>query len=249
MSDCAAPRPISSPIEQPATGRILIVEAEHETRRALHGALHERGFDVLDVSSGDKALGLARTIGFDAVILGISVPVSGGIEACRELRRILPLLGIIAVGPRVDEAGRIAVLDSGADDYVVKPYLLPELTSRIRACVRHVRARQLPEEPSIRIGEIALYPVRRVLEKRGRAVGLTPKEFSLLSLLMRQPGVAATYEQLLREVWGAGRARNVDFLRTLVRRLRRKIEDDLSDPKYLLTENHVGYYFAVPDAE
>jgi DNA-binding response OmpR family regulator len=133
MSDCAAPRPISSPIEQPATGRILIVEAEHETRRALHGALHERGFDVLDVSSGDKALGLARTIGFDAVILGISVPVSGGIEACRELRRILPLLGIIAVGPRVDEAGRIAVLDSGADDYVVKPYLLPELTSRIRA--------------------------------------------------------------------------------------------------------------------
>jgi len=145
---------------------------------------------------------------------------------------------------RDQEEDKVEALDMGADDYVTKPFSTRELIARIRTAVRRVRAPARPEDAPIEIGEIRLEPVKRRVTKRGVAIRLTRKEFDILWCLMSRAGRVVTYAKLLTAVWGAECREEVEYLRTFVRQLRKKIEDDPSKPLYLLTDVYVGYRFA-----
>jgi two-component system KDP operon response regulator KdpE len=145
---------------------------------------------------------------------------------------------------RDQEEEKVEALDLGADDYVTKPFSTRELIARIRAAVRRVRAPIRAEDAPIEIGEIKLDPVKRLVTRRGQAVHLTRKEFDILHCLMSRAGRVVTYAKLLTAVWGADCREEVEYLRTFVRQLRKKIEDDPSNPLYLLTDVYVGYRFA-----
>jgi two-component system KDP operon response regulator KdpE len=207
-------------------GKVLIVDDESAIRRALHNTLHGMGFDVDDASSGEAALDLVGEAGYDVILLDINMPGIGGIRACREMRRRLPRLGILMLTVRDREEDKVTALDAGADDYITKPFNIRELAARIRA------------------GNIELDPARRLVRKSGEPVHLTPKEFDLLRYLMAHAGLPITHLRLLHAVWGPEYGGELEYLRTFVRQLRKKLEDDPAEPSYLLTDSHVGYRFA-----
>jgi two-component system KDP operon response regulator KdpE len=224
--------------------RILVVDDEPAIRRALRPPLVELGFQVAEASRGEEALQLLRTGNVDAVLLDVNMPGIGGIETLRRIRTFAPRLPILMLTVRDQEEDKVEALESGADDYVTKPFSTRELIARIRAAVRRVRAPVRAEEAPIEIGEILLEPVKRSVTKRGQAVHLTRKEFDILHCLMSRAGRVVTYAKLLTAVWGADCREEVEYLRTFVRQLRKKIEDDPSSPIYLLTDVYVGYRFA-----
>jgi two-component system KDP operon response regulator KdpE len=229
--------------EPKSAGKLLIVDDDYSIRRALHMTLYAQGFDVTEASSGDEALSLARAVRFDAVLLDINMPGRDGVEVCRELRRLFPRLAILMLTVRSGQDDQVGALDAGADDYVTKPFQMRELTARIRAAVRRVQTPVGENERRIRIGQIVLDPARRYVEKSGQIVLLTPKEFDLLYYLMSHPGVPVNHSRLLTSVWGSEYSSRNEYLRTFIRQLRKKLEDDPTDPKYLLTDSHIGYRF------
>ena len=224
--------------------RILVVDDESAIRRALRPPLLELGFQVAEASRGEEALQLLRSSTFDAVLLDVNMPGVGGIETLRRIRSFAPRLPILMLTVRDQEEEKVEALDLGADDYVTKPFSTRELIARIRAAVRRVRAPIRAEDAPIEIGEIKLDPVKRLVTRRGQAVHLTRKEFDILHCLMSRAGRVVTYAKLLTAVWGADCREEVEYLRTFVRQLRKKIEDDPSNPLYLLTDVYVGYRFA-----
>ena len=227
-------------------GKILVVDDDPSVRRTLHTTLYNLGFDIGEASSGDEALALCRIVKYEAVLLDINMPGKGGIETCRELRRLLPRIAILMLSVNDDHERKIEALDAGADDYVTKPFHMRELTARIRAALRRSRAATAPNEEGIVIGDVELQPARRLVMKAGEPVHLTPKEFDLLHYLMSHAGLPITHARLLHVVWGSEYANQVEYLRTFVRQLRKKLEDDAGNPKYLLTDSHVGYRFVDP---
>jgi two-component system KDP operon response regulator KdpE len=230
-------------MNQPAI-RILVVDDESAIRRALRPPLLELGFQVSEASRGEEALQLLRGGGYDAVLLDMNMPGIGGIETLRRIRAFAPRLPILMLTVRDQEEDKVAALDLGADDYVTKPFSMRELIARIRTAVRRVRAPERAEDAPIVIGEIRLDPVKRIVTKRNEAVHLTRKEFDILHCLMSRAGRVVTYAKLLTAVWGGDCREEVEYLRTFVRQLRKKIEDDASNPVYLLTDVYVGYRFA-----
>jgi two-component system KDP operon response regulator KdpE len=228
----------------PSHGKILIVDDESAIRRALRNTLHGMGFTVDDASTGEAALQLVREEKYDVVLLDINMPGIGGIRACREMRKSLPLLGILMLTVRDSEEDKVAALDAGADDYITKPFNIRELAARIRAAVRRSSASHVDPDAVIRIGNIELDPARRLVRKAGEPVHLTPKEFDLLRYLMAHAGLPITHARLLHAVWGPEYGGELEYLRTFVRQLRKKLEDDPAEPAYLLTDSHIGYRFA-----
>jgi two-component system KDP operon response regulator KdpE len=224
--------------------RILVVDDESAIRRALRPPLVELGFQVVEASRGEEALLTLRASAFDVVLLDINMPGIGGMETLRRIRAFAPRLPILMLTVRDQEEDKVAALDLGADDYVTKPFSTRELIARIRTAVRRVRAPIRAEDAPIEIGEIRLEPVKRTVIKRGVRVHLTRKEFDILHCLMSRAGRVVTYARLLTAVWGADCREEVEYLRTFVRQLRKKIEDDPSNPQYLLTDVYVGYRFA-----
>lgn len=144
---------------------------------------------------------------------------------------------------RDQETDKIEALDAGADDYITKPFSIPELAARLRSAVRRSTGSFVDPGTSIVIGEIELDPAARTVEKAGGPLRLTPKEFDLLHYLMRHAGLPVTHAQILRAVWGAEYGQELEYLRTFIHQLRRKLETDPSAPEYLLTELHFGYRF------
>jgi two-component system KDP operon response regulator KdpE len=224
--------------------RILVVDDEPAIRRALRPPLIELGFQVAEASRGEEALQLLRAGTYDAVLLDVNMPGIGGIETLRRARSFAPRLPILVLTVRDQEEEKVEALDLGADDYVTKPFSTRELIARIRAAVRRVKAPIRAEDAPIEIGEIRLDPLKRLVTRRGQAVHLTRKEFDILHCLMSRAGRVVTYAKLLTAVWGADCREEVEYLRTFVRQLRKKIEDDPSNPLYLLTDVYVGYRFA-----
>jgi two-component system KDP operon response regulator KdpE len=225
-------------------GKVLIVDDESAIRRALHNTLHGMGFDVDDASSGEAALDLVGEAGYDVILLDINMPGIGGIRACREMRKRLPRLGILMLTVRDREEDKVTALDAGADDYITKPFNIRELAARIRAAVRRSGTSKIDPDAVVRIGNIELDPARRLVRKAGEPVHLTPKEFDLLRYLMAHAGLPITHLRLLHAVWGPEYGGELEYLRTFVRQLRKKLEDDPAEPLYLLTDSHVGYRFA-----
>jgi two-component system KDP operon response regulator KdpE len=225
-------------------GRVLIVDDEIAIRRALHNTLQGMGFEVDDAASGEAALDRVGEAEFDVVLMDINMPGMGGIRACREIRKSLPHLGILMLTVRDREEDKVTALDAGADDYITKPFNIRELAARIRAAVRRSSASRVDPDAVIRIGNIELDPARRLVRKGGEPVHFTPTEFDLLRYLMTHAGLPITHVRLLRAVWGPEYGGELEYLRTYIRQLRKKLEDDPAEPEYLLTDSHVGYRFA-----
>jgi two-component system KDP operon response regulator KdpE len=224
--------------------RILVVDDEPAIRRALRPPLVELGFQVAEVSRGEEALQALRASIHDVVLLDVNMPGIGGIETLRRIRAFAPRLPILMLTVRDQEEDKVQALELGADDYVTKPFSTRELIARIRAAVRRVRVPARAEDAPLEIGEIRLEPSKRTVTRRGEIVRLTRKEFDILHCLMSRAGRVVTYAKLLTAVWGADCREEVEYLRTFVRQLRKKIEDDPSNPLYLLTDVYVGYRFA-----
>jgi two-component system, OmpR family, KDP operon response regulator KdpE len=224
-------------------GKLLIVDDEKSIRWALRKTLQGMNFEIAEAETGEQALALVRTVHFDVVLLDIGMPGMNGIEACRKIRKLMPLLGIVMLTVKNAEEDKIQALDAGADDYITKPFHVGELAARLRAAVRRTSASQTDAAASIRIGEIDLDPARRLVRRSGEAVHLTPKEFELLHFLMSHAGLPLTHARILAAVWGPEYGGELEYLRTFVRQLRKKLGDEATSPKYLVTDAQVGYRF------
>jgi two-component system, OmpR family, KDP operon response regulator KdpE len=224
--------------------RVLLVDDEVAIRCALRTPLNELGFYTVEASRGEEALHLVRTQSFDAVLLDIQMPAMGGMKTLIRLRALAPRLPILMLTVQDSEEQKVEALECGADDYITKPFSIRECIARIRSAVRRAQTPERPEDAPLRIGEIQLSPIRRLVSKSGRDIHLTRKEYDILHFLMIHAGRAVTYRRLLSAVRGAEYGEQVDYLRTFVRQLRKKIEDDPASPKYLLTDPYVGYRFA-----
>jgi two-component system KDP operon response regulator KdpE len=226
--------------------RVLVVDDESAIRMVLRASLQGLGFKVSEVSRGELALDWLRTTPADCVLLDSNMPGIGGLETLRRIRAFAPRLPVLMLTVRDAEDDKVQALDLGADDYITKPFSMRELTARVRAAVRRAKAPARPEEAPIEIGEIRLEPAQRMVTKRGQQLHLTRKEFDILHCLMSRAGRVITYARLLSAVWGPECREEVEYLRTFVRQLRKKIEDDPSNPIYLLTDLYVGYRFVDP---
>jgi two-component system KDP operon response regulator KdpE len=222
---------------------ILIVDDDPSVRRALRITLQSLGFRISEACGGEEALALARTASYEVVLLDMIMPSMDGLEACRQLRWLLPRVAILMVTVRDSEEDKVNALEAGADDYVTKPFHIRELTARVRAAVRRAQALEDKTKAPIRVGDIELDPMWREVYKGGNFVRLTSKEFDLLHYLMAHAGPPITHGRLLSAVWGPQYADEVEYLRTFVHHLRKKLEDDPSVPEYLLTDFQIGYRF------
>jgi two-component system, OmpR family, KDP operon response regulator KdpE len=228
------------------SGLILVVDDEISIRRALHTTLCKLGFQTVEAARGEEALSLVRANSFDAVLLDINMPGMTGVDTCKNMRCFLPRIPILMLTVRDSEDDKVEALDAGADDYITKPFQLRELTARIRAAMRWSKMtvpQQGQEQPVLHIGDIELDPERRTVKKAARLVHLTPKEFELIQQLMTYAGRPIPHARLLNTVWGPEYGGELEYLRTFVHQLRKKIEDDPANPRYLLTDAHVGYRF------
>ncbi len=223
---------------------VLVVDDEPSLRKAFGTSLAASGFVVEEARSGEEAVDILPQHPFDLVLLDINMPGIGGVEACREIRALAPKVGIVMVTVREAEHDMVRALEAGADDYVTKPVRFGELVARMHAVLRRVRFEAGMEPPVLQAGNLEMDMERHSLRKAGAIVHLTPTEFDLLALLMRNRGMPVTHAKLLRTIWGPEYGTELDYLRSYVRTLRKKIEDDPASPKYVLTEPWVGYRFA-----
>ncbi len=224
-------------------GSVLVTDDDADLRRVLRRTLDALGFEVSESANGEQAVRAAAARPFDAVLMDVNMPGIGGIEACRKIRETAPRCQILMLTVRNREADKIEALDAGADDYITKPFSIPELAARLRSAVRRSATTVLDSRMPITIGEIALDPARRIVRKSGAVLRLTPKEFDLLHYLMSHPGIPIAHSKLLQAVWGEEYGQELEYLRTFVHQLRRKLEADPSAPEYLVTELHFGYRF------
>jgi two-component system KDP operon response regulator KdpE len=230
-------------------GKLLIVCADVPLRRSLHSTLFHLGFDVGEAADPEEAAAICRIVHYDAVLLDVGAVGKDGIRICAELRRFLPEVAIFMLSMNGDRDGTAEALEAGADAWLTRPFQTRELTARLHTILRRTRPREPRVLPEIVIGEISLSPARRLVQKAGCRIHLTPKEFDLLHCLMTRPGMPVTHALLINTLWNEEYAAQMDRLRTLVRQLRRKIEDDPAVPRYLFTECRIGYRFADPEED
>ena len=226
-------------------GRVLVVDDEPQIRRVLRSTLAARGYEVQDAPTGEDALTAMRQNRFDLVLLDVNMPGMGGLEACREIRAG-SAVAIIMLTVSDSEEDKVGALDAGADDYVTKPFGMPELLARIRAALRRLPA--YPERDQlVVVGDLQVnFMLRRVIA-RDREIRLTPKEFDLLQYLIANPNVPIPHAKLLQAVWGPDYGDQLQYLRVFVNQLRKKIEPDPAHPRYIITEPWVGYTFAMAE--
>ena len=229
------------------TAKILIVDDEPQIRRVLRATLTGHGYEFYEARTGEEALEAIRANRFDLVLLDMNMPGMGGIETCRALRGGSEV-AIIMLTVRDSEQDKVTALDAGADDYVTKPFGIPELLARIRAALRRLPVPQgaAAADEIVELDGVQINLATRRVVTKDREVRLTPKEFDLLRYLMANPNVAIPHAKLLQAVWGPDYGDQVEYLRVFMNQLRKKIEPEPSQPRYLLTEPWVGYRFAIP---
>jgi two-component system, OmpR family, KDP operon response regulator KdpE len=223
--------------------KILVVDDEPPIRKLLRMGLASQGYEVLDAPNGKTALDMLAAKP-DLVILDLGLPDVDGLELLRSIRQRAEGLPVVVLSSRGDEAGKVAALDLGADDYVTKPFGMDELFARMRAALRHQLQSQ-GERPIFHVGDLSVDLVRRIVKLGDREVKLSPKEYELLRLLVQHAGKVLTHRFLLQHLWDE--PTDTQYLRVYVRQLRRKIEADPERPQYLLTETGIGYRLRVLD--
>jgi len=220
--------------------RILVVDDEPQIRRVLRAALTGQGYAVEEARTGEEALEQIRDQRFDLVLLDMNLPGLGGLETCRALRATFQA-PIIMLTVRDAEKDKVDALDAGADDYVTKPFGTPELLARLRAALRRSAAAADAAPEVVRLGDTEINLATRRVVTHGREFRLTPTEFELLQYLLAHPNVTIPHGRLLGAVWGPEYIGQVEYLRVFVNQLRKKIEPDPANPRYLVTEPWVGY--------
>lgn len=226
-------------------GRILVVDDDPHLRRIMRMTLVAQGYQIKDARSGEDAVEALRQEKYDLILLDMNMPGAGGLETCRWIRSTSDV-AIMMLTVRGAERDKVNALDAGADDYITKPFSMPELLARIRAVLRRapLSAEGGPQIITLEDVEINL-AMRRVTVGK-REVRLTPKEFDLLHYLVTHPNIPIPHTRLLQAVWGPDYGSEVEYVRTFINQLRKKIEKDPARPKYLLTEPWVGYRFNFP---
>jgi two-component system, OmpR family, KDP operon response regulator KdpE len=225
---------------------VLVVDDEPALRKVLRTSLIASGFAVEEACNGEEALGTFQQHPFDLVLLDINMPGLGGIDACRRIRAISPHAGVVMITVRDLEEDKVRALEAGADDYVTKPFRLRELIARLRAVLRRTRIQEAAQPEVLDAGNLKLDLQRRLLWRDGEEVHLSPTEFDLLALMMKNSGAPLTHVKLLRTIWGPEYGGELEYLRSYIRMLRKKIEQDPAKPEYILTEPRVGYRFRNP---
>jgi two-component system KDP operon response regulator KdpE len=222
--------------------QILIVEDEAHIRRFVRLTLEAEGHTVHEAENYQRGLIEAGTRRPDLVVLDLGLPDGDGVDLIRELRQ-WSTLPVIVLSARSTEASKIAALDAGADDYLVKPFGSGELSARVRAQLRRHQQQTPGGAPEIAFGDVRIDLVRRVVERAGEALHLTPIEYKLLTHLASQPDRVITHAQLLKAVWGPGHLEDSHYVRVHMANLRKKIEAQPSMPRHLITETGIGYRF------
>ncbi len=227
---------------QPSGYHILVIEDEQPIRRFLKASLSNEGFRVSESVSGEEGLRMASAQPPDLVILDLGLPDLDGQDVLKRLREWYTL-PIIILSARDQESQKIKALDGGADDYVTKPFGVGELLARIRTAIRH--SHQIgPDATTFTIGDLRVDLAARLVYRKVEEVHLTPLEYKLLITMLKHSGKVLTHRFLLREVWGPQDSHENHYLRVFVASLRRKLEDNPARPRYILTEQGVGYRFA-----
>lgn len=222
------------------SAKIVIVDDETQIRRMLRIALKSEDYEVAEAESGEEGLALVARQQPDLVILDLGLPDMDGHELLAELRS-WSSVPVIVLSVRASEREKVRALDSGAQDYVTKPFSIEEFLARVRAALRD---RMKPDLPAVLDDGYLLVDLsRRLVEVESRKVDLTPKEYAVLALLARSPNCVITQTQLLQEIWGPGHKKDTHYLRIIVSHLRQKLGDDPTEPKYIKTEAGVGYRF------
>jgi two-component system KDP operon response regulator KdpE len=230
----------------PAATNVLLVDDDPAFRLGLRASLKTGAYLVETARNAEEALEYIREHPVDVVLLDINMPGMGGLEACRRIRTAAPQAGIVMLTVRDTEDDKVLALEAGADDYVTKPFHFRELLARLRSVLRRTGVEGSPPPPVLRAGDLELDLEHRALRKAKRIIHLSPKEFELLAFLMRHKNVPIIHAKILRTIWGPEYGDEPDYLRSYVKTLRKKIEDDPAHPEYILTEPWVGYRFRDP---
>ena len=223
--------------------RILLVDDEVSIQRAVAPLLRARGYTVEVVATGAAALEAIASHPADLIVLDLGLPDIDGIELCQRMREESKA-PIIVLSARSGEAGKVKVLDLGADDYITKPFSPEELLARIRVALRRVTLKDLPEAGRVRVADLVIDYDRRRVFRQEEEIRLTPKEFELLSLFAHNPDRVLTHGTILKAIWGVNAVTQPEHLWVLMAQLRKKIELDPSNPRYFLSEPWVGYRLA-----
>jgi two-component system KDP operon response regulator KdpE len=223
--------------------RVLVVDDEAAIRRALGINLRARGYDVDLAENGEQALELAARHHPDVVVLDLGLPGMDGVEVIQGIRGWSPV-PIVVLSARDAEAAKVAALDAGADDYVTKPFGMDELLARLRAALR----RGVPGETgaTVETPDFVLDLAAKRVQGAHGAIRLTPIEWHLVEVLVRNAGKLVSQRQLLQEVWGPQYSEETNYLRVVMARIRRKLEPEPSNPRYFITEPGMGYRFEPP---
>jgi two-component system KDP operon response regulator KdpE len=231
-----------------SAGRILVVDDQPQMRRFMRSTLTTAGYEIDDAKTGEDALRKIREFHPDLVLLDVNMPGMSGLATCREIRTDTNV-GIIMLTVRNSEQDKVAALDAGADDFVTKPFSTPELLARIRAALRRVPFSQ-SAPIKIRVAQLVIDFGARSIFNGATTVHLTPKELDLLRYLTQHPNQAVSHRQLLQAIWGPDYGDQVDYLRAIIRNLRKKVELNPDEPQYIITEPWVGYRFnGLPESE
>ncbi|MCK9688034.1 response regulator [Scleromatobacter humisilvae] len=225
-----------------AVQRVLVVEDEADIRRFVRMSLAAEGFDVVEADGVQRGLIEAGTRRVDLVVLDLGLPDGDGVDLLRDLRAWSDM-PVLVLSARTTEDDKIAALDAGADDYLVKPFGARELLARVRAQLRRRSRTGADGAAAIEFGDVRIDLVHRSVEKAGQPVHLTPIQYRLLVHLASYPNCVRTHRQLLHAVWGASHGEDTPYLRVYMGQLRKKVETDPSQPQHLLTEAGVGYRF------
>lgn len=221
--------------------KILVVDDEHQIRRFLRITLEAEGHSVTEAATGREGVAKAATASPDVIVLDLGLPDLDGKEVLREIR-VWSQVPVLVLSVRADEGEKVDVLDSGAQDYVTKPFGTKELLARLRGLIRD-RVQEDAIVTRIEIGELTLDVVEHTAAIGDRDLALTPKEFDLLWLLASHPGRLVTQRMALEAIWGAAHADDSQYLRVFIRQLRSKLGDSAADPTWIFTEPGIGYRF------
>jgi len=227
------------------TPTALLVEDEPQIRRFVRTALEAEGWQVFEAETLQRGLTDAGTRKPDLVILDLGLPDGDGVDFIIDVRAWSPV-PIIVLSARTNEADKIRALDAGADDYLSKPFGVGELLARVRSTLRRLRQPSLTANSAIQFGDVKVDLKARLVTKADQIVHLTPIEYRLLSVLVMNAGRVVTNPQLLREVWGPSHSESSHYIRIYMGHLRQKLEDNPTEPKFLLTEIAVGYRLLLP---
>jgi two-component system KDP operon response regulator KdpE len=239
-SEREAPVP-HAPTPRPLMPLVLLVEDDVRMRRYLRATLTDQRFRVVDAETGSQALVQASGHNPDLVVLDFALPDCNAVDVTQKLRE-WTVAPILVLSVHDEERQKIAVLDAGANDFLIKPFSTGELLARIRVWLRHMqRSDSDPLESALQVGDLRIDFERRLVTVRGREVRLTPMQYKLLGVMMRHAGKVLTHEQILFMVWGPAYTKETQYLRVYMGKLRQKLEDEPARPRYFITEPGVGY--------